>query len=583
MKLKILLLALNAKYIHSSLALRSIKAYCREYQKDITLLEMSINHNENEILKQIYKNQPDIIGISCYIWNMSLVETLLPTLKKILPNTSIILGGPEVSYQNDYLLKEDYVDFIIEGEGEKTWQEYLDYIYKKNISLEEIDGLVYKANQKVVKNKPREALDLNKLPFVYEDLSELDHKIIYYEASRGCPFRCQYCLSSANNSMRFVPIDKVLQHMQYFLDQKVKQVKFVDRTFNAYKSFALKIWEYLIKNDNGITNFHFEIAADLLDEEMLALLIQARKGLFQFEIGIQSTNPKVLKAIQRNMPFEKIKEVILKVKELKTIHQHVDLIAGLPLEDYISFKNSFNDVIATRPDQLQLGFLKLLKGSGLRRDSKKYGIVYKEEAPYEVLYTKVISFDEMLRLHGIEEMLERYYNSGRFHHTLEYLFRLFPTEFDLFEQLWIYWENKHYDEVQHNKIAYYIKLVEFADRIPDVNKIFIRELLRLDLFLHEYIKDIPSELRTVDQSLYKEEKYKILSDEEYLREVSPALYAMDIRHRLRKAHIEYFSYDLYAYMKYKDAILCKENDKKIALLFDYSQVHGVCIKVEEKY
>ncbi len=582
-KLKIILLALNAKYIHSSLALRSIKAYCKEYEKDMILLEMSINHNENEILKQVYKYQPNIIGISCYIWNISLIKQLLPSLKKILPHTSIILGGPEVSYQSDYLLEENNIDFIIEGEGEKTWQEYLDYIYKKSIPIVEIQGLVYKVNDKIVKNKPREALDLSTLPFVYDDISQLDNKIVYYEASRGCPFKCQYCLSSTDSLVRYMPIDKVLEHMQYFLNQKVKQVKFVDRTFNANKNFALEIWKYLIHNDNGTTNFHFEIAGELLNEEMFVLLKHARKGLFQFEIGIQSTNPEVLKRIQRNMPFDKIKAIILKVKELGTIHQHVDLIAGLPLEDYVSFKNSFNDVIAIRPEQLQLGFLKLLKGSGLRRDAKKYGIVYKEEAPYEVLFTHVLSYDELLRLHGIEEMLERYYNSGRFMNTLEYLFNQFSSEFDFFEELWCYWENNHYDEVQHNKIFYYSKLVEFSDRIPNINKVFIRELLRLDLFLHEYVKDIPNELRTIEQSLYKQKSHQLLNDEEYLKDVSQGLYMLDIRHRLRKAHIEYFNYDVYAYMQSKHEKPIKDNDEKIALLFDYSAEDVLCSRVEEHY
>ena len=306
--LKVLLLALNAKYIHTSLALRYIKAYCKDYDKDIHLLETSINNNENEMIKAIYRHQPDILGISCYIWNMSYIKQLLPTLKKILPHTTIILGGPEVSYNSEDLLMNYDVDLIMEGEGEETWKEYLEYRNKGKGTLETIAGLVYKTEQgKIYKTPTRKPLDLKQLPFVYDDMGGLEHKIIYYEASRGCPFNCQYCLSSIEQGVRFVPVETVKEHVAFFLDKRVKQVKFVDRTFNTRKDYAMDIWRYLIEHDNGYTNFHFEIAAELICEEMYDLLEAARPGLIQFEIGVQSTNPKVLEIIKRPMPFEEIK------------------------------------------------------------------------------------------------------------------------------------------------------------------------------------------------------------------------------------------------------------------------------------
>lgn len=310
--MKVLLLALNAKYIHTSLALRYIKSYCKDYESHITILETTINNNETEMIKAIYKEKPDIIGISCYIWNMSFVKTLIPTLRKLLPHTTLVLGGPEVSYEGDHLFEALDIDLVMEGEGEETWKQYLDYRIQGKGSLQDINGIIYKKENVIIKNAPRQPLDLKHLPFVYDSLEGLEHKIIYYEASRGCPFNCQYCLSSTHKGVRFVPLERVKIHLTYFLEQRVKQVKFVDRTFNTKKAYAMAIWEHIIANDNGSTNFHFEIAAELIDDDMLELLKGARNGLIQFEIGVQSTNMKVLEAISRKMPYEDIKEITRK-------------------------------------------------------------------------------------------------------------------------------------------------------------------------------------------------------------------------------------------------------------------------------
>ena len=551
--MKILLVSFNAKYIHSSLALRLIEGYCSDYKEHLEVLELTINHEMHEIIKQLYNKQPDVLGLSCYIWNMDLIEELLPILTKVLPNTKIVLGGPEVSYNSEALFERLPIDLVIENEGEETWYEYLKHLIDGDIVLEEIKGIVYR-NEKgeVVRNQARALMDLANLPFVYDDLSGLEHKIIYYEASRGCPFNCQYCLSSIEKGVRFMPLERVLNELQYFLDKRVKQIKFVDRTFNTRKTFARAIWQYVIEHDNGYTNFHFEIAAELLDDACLEVLKDARPGLIQFEIGVQSTNMDVLTVIDRKMPFEDIKEITLKIKALGNIHQHLDLIAGLPYEDYASF----------RPEQFQLGFLKLLKGSGLRKNAEKYGIVYSPKAPYEVLYTNELSFKELLLLHGIEEMVERYYNSERFKHTLEYLYTLFNSPFDFYEALAHYWEANDYDKIPHKKAAYYILLVPFAKDVEGVNLDLLKELIRFDWYLHEMVKEVPEELMTLDQAPYREQANTIIRDDEYMIDELGVSATWTSRQRLRRMHMEWFSYNVY------------ENNAKLEepspVLFDYT-------------
>ena len=568
--MKVLLLALNAKFIHTSLALRYIKAYSHEYSGQIHILETSINNNENEIIKAIYKEKPDIIGISCYIWNMAYIKMLIPTLKKILPNVTIVLGGPEVSYEGENLLSIPEVDIIMEGEGEETWKEYLDYRILGKGNLSEIAGLVYRNDaEDIQRNMPRQPLDLNNLPFVYDNLEGLEHKIIYYEASRGCPFNCQYCLSSIEQGVRFVPIEKVKQHMAYFLEKRVKQVKFVDRTFNARRQYAMDIWAYLIENDNGYTNFHFEIAAELIHEEMYELLAKARPGLIQFEIGVQSTNTNVLKIIKRPMPFEDIKKVVDRIRDLGNIHQHLDLIAGLPEEDYSSFRKSFNDVMSLRPEQFQLGFLKLLKGSGLREKAEEYGLIYKAEPPYEILYTSYISYDEILRLHGIDDLVDRYYNSGRFKYSLEYFFRCFKYPFDFFESLSKFWEEKGYDVIEHNKMAYYHHLIEFATSTSQVNEIILKEMIRLDYLLHEPIKEMPAQFETINREELKQSFNHLLKDDEWVAAYLPHLQDLAPRQRYRLTYLDAFNYSVWETIDDSEAIVTPVKSVQ-KVLFDYS-------------
>ncbi len=581
--MKALLLALNAKYIHTSLALRSIKAFCKDYEKNIHILEMSINHNENDILKCIYQEKPDIIGISCYIWNMRYVKTLIPILKKILPQATIVLGGPEVSYEGEQILLEYDADIIMQGEGEETWKEYLDYRNGLISHLNEIAGLIYRdADGTIQCNKPRKPLDLRKLPFVYQHLEDLTHKIIYYEASRGCPFNCQYCLSSIEQDVRFVPVDTVKQHMDFFLANKVKQVKFVDRTFNTKKQFAMSIWKHLIEHDNGFTNFHFEIAAELITEDMYDLLAQARPGLIQFEIGVQSTNPTVLKTIKRPMPFEEIKEVVLRIKSLKNIHQHLDLIAGLPGEDYDSFRKSFNDVMSIRPEQFQLGFLKLLKGSGLRENASQFGLIYKSEPPYEILYTSHISYDEILRLHTIDDLVDRYYNNGRFSHALEYLFCYFNTPFDCFEKLSIFWEAQGYHQMEHNKMAHYTHLIAFGKAQDALNMELLKEALRLDYILNETIHEVPFILETINRESIKNDFNALLKNDIWVQEYLPHLINLPPRQRYRKVHLDVFHYPIWDGTHPEQSTTLKPLTHPQKILFDYTTMPPKLLLIHEE-
>jgi len=544
--MKILLIAMNAKFIHSSLALRSIQRYCIKYEANIKKIELTINHYENEILKSIYEEKPDVLAFSCYIWNMEMISKLIPILSKILPNCKIILGGPEVSFNSEELFAENFpLDIVIEGEGEETWYELMNHYVDGSKSLRDINGIVYRDHMGIIqRNSSREPMDLNKIPFVYDDVGKLDHKIIYYEATRGCPFNCQYCLSSTDKGVRFLDLKRVFSDLKFFIDHKVSQVKFVDRTFNCNPKYAMAIWDYLKKNDNGITNFHFEIAADLLTKEILLFLKDTRPTLFQFEIGVQSTNKEVLSLIQRTMDFKEVAQIVKEIKSYQNIHQHLDLIAGLPKEDMASFRQSFNDVMALRPEQLQLGFLKVLKGSGMHRDAKKYGLVYKDIAPYEILYTSHLSYDEMLQLHAIEEIVERYYNSNRFVYSLEYLFTLFDTPFDAVDAFATFWEACGYHLVKHSKNAHYDILLQFTIEKTNANIELMQELARFDLFLHEQLKNLPEKLITTNQDHYKQEIREFYNTEGNIKTFLPELQSFTNTQVSRMAHIEIFSYDI---------------------------------------
>ncbi len=491
--MKILLAACNAKYIHSNLAVYDLQAYASEYTDHIILKEYTINQQKDDIMRDIYLEHPDVVCVSCYIWNISFVKELMSDLAKILPDADFWAGGPEVSYDAEKFLSEN-PEFtgVMVGEGEETFQELSGYYVKKNPEkLENITGICYRDGEKIIHNGWRQIMDLSSIPFIYKDLSEFKNRIIYYESSRGCPFSCSYCLSSVDKKLRFRDIEMVKKELQFFIDHKVPQVKFVDRTFNCKHDHAMAIWKYINDHDNGVTNFHFEISADLLREEELQEMSTMRPGLIQLEIGVQSTNPDTIKAIHRTMDFEKLKGIVDRIHSFGNIHQHLDLIAGLPYEDYDSFRNSFNDVYALKPQQLQLGFLKVLKGSHMMEMCREYGIVYKNREPYEVLSTKWLDYDHVLKLKNVENMVEVYYNSGQFQKTLEYAESFFPDAFSIYEGLGIFYMEKGYGDVSHTRMRRYEILLEYLETVPGISRAEVADRMILDLYLRENLKSRP--------------------------------------------------------------------------------------------
>lgn len=504
--MKILLGAVNAKYIHSNLAVYSLRASAGEYREDILLKEYTINQQEDEILKDIWKSKPDLLFFSCYIWNISFVKEIIRDIHTLLPQVPIWTGGPEVSYDAVQFLEENpQVTGVMKGEGEATFCDILSWYYGtgKYGSLEEIPGIALRQETRVVNNPWRDILDLSTLPFPYEDMEGFEHKIIYYESSRGCPFSCSYCLSSVDKKLRFRDIELVKKELQFFIERKVPQVKFVDRTFNCSHRHAMEIWSYLKEHDLGITNFHFEIAADLLCEEEQELIASMRPGLIQLEIGVQSTNPRTLEEIHRKMDFSKVAACVRKVQEGRNIHQHLDLIAGLPYEDYESFRQSFQDVYALQPEQLQLGFLKVLKGSYMYDRAEQYECRYKKEEPYEVLSTRWLTYDDILKLKQVESMVEVYYNSRQFSHTLPFLVEEFSCAFDFYQSLGAFYEEKGYDEISHSRMRRYEILLEFLKEKTEISLEEVKKLLTIDLYERENLKSRPVWMS--DQHLYQKD------------------------------------------------------------------------------
>ena len=495
--MKILLAACNAKYIHSNLAVYNLKSCSGEYSSRVVVKEYTINQIRDDILKDIYLEQPDVVCFSCYIWNISFVRELVPDLKKILPQVEFWAGGPEVSYDAVEFLKKNPAFFgVMVGEGEETFHELAGYyIERKPETLSGIRGVAFRDENKgrdIVHTGWRELMDLSKVPFAYSNLTEFKNRIIYYESSRGCPFSCSYCLSSIDKKLRFRDIELVKKELQFFIDNKVPQVKFVDRTFNCKHDHAMEIWRYITENDNGITNFHFEISADLLRAEELALMKTMRPGLIQLDIGVQSTNPQTIKAIRRTMDFEKLKGIVEQIHSFGNIHQHLDLIAGLPYEGYDSFHKSFCDVYALRPEQFQLGFLKVLKGSHMMEMTGEYQILYKDREPYEVLSTAWMTYGEILRLKMVESMVEVYYNSGQFKNTLVFLEKYFDDPFRMYEALGRFYEKKGYSEISHSRMRRYEILMEFAGEQKEIPSEALSDVMLLDLYLRENLKSRPS-------------------------------------------------------------------------------------------
>ena len=491
--MKILLVACNAKYIHSNLAVYDLQAYASDYADHIVLKEYTINQQKDDIMRDIYLEHPDVVCVSCYIWNLSFVKELMADLIKILPGADFWAGGPEVSYDAEKFLTENS-EFkgVMVGEGEETFKELAGYYVEKNPqNLKNMTGICYRDGDQIIHNGWRQIMDLSSIPFIYKDLSEFKNRIIYYESSRGCPFSCSYCLSSIDKKLRFRDTETVKKELQFFIDNKVPQVKFVDRTFNCKHDHAMAIWKYINEHDNGVTNFHFEISADLLREEELQEMSTMRPGLIQLEIGVQSTNPDTIKAIHRTMDFEKLKGIVDRIHSFGNIHQHLDLIAGLPYEDYDSFRHSFNDVYALKPQQLQLGFLKVLKGSHMMEMCREYGIVYKTQEPYEVLSTKWLDYDHVLKLKTVENMVEVYYNSGQFQNTLEYLENFFPDAFSIYERLGSFYMEKGYGDVSHTRMRRYEILLEFLEDVPEISMDQVKDQMVYDLYLRENLKSRP--------------------------------------------------------------------------------------------
>ena len=491
--MKILLAACNAKYIHSNLAVYDLQAYASDYADHIVLKEYTINQQKDDIMRDIYLEHPEVVCVSCYIWNLSFVKELMADLIKILPGADFWAGGPEVSYDAEKFLTENS-EFkgVMVGEGEETFKELAGYYVEKNPQdLKDMTGICYRDGDQIIHNGWRQIMDLSSIPFIYKDLSEFKNRIIYYESSRGCPFSCSYCLSSIDKKLRFRDTETVKKELQFFIDNKVPQVKFVDRTFNCKHDHAMAIWKYINEHDNGVTNFHFEISADLLREEELQEMSTMRPGLIQLEIGVQSTNPDTIKAIHRTMDFEKLKGIVDRIHSFGNIHQHLDLIAGLPYEDYDSFRHSFNDVYALKPQQLQLGFLKVLKGSHMMEMCREYGIVYKTQEPYEVLSTKWLDYDHVLKLKTVENMVEVYYNSGQFQNTLEYLEKFFPDAFSIYERLGSFYMEKGYGDVSHTRMRRYEILLEFLEDVPEISMDQVKDQMVYDLYLRENLKSRP--------------------------------------------------------------------------------------------
>ena len=512
--MNILLVAVNAKYIHSNLAVYSLKAYAEKQnclRGSIDIAEYTINQPLDQILMDLYKKKPEILCFSCYLWNISYIEQLVCEISKVMPEIEIWLGGPEVSWNAEEVLQRlPQVRGVMRGEGEETFLDLVHFYEGAFEScgkgLDDILGITYykeevreeKTERFITATEERPVMaDLNGIPFVYEDIEAFEHKIIYYESSRGCPFSCSYCLSSIDKCLRFRDLELVKRELQFFIDHDVPQVKFVDRTFNCRHDHAMEIWRYVAEHDKGVTNFHFEVAADLLNEEEVALIASMRPGLIQLEIGIQSTNMQTIREIRRTMQFEKVKRIVEQIHAKGNIHQHLDLIAGLPYEDYQRFRCSFNEVYALKPEQLQLGFLKVLKGSYMEEKAKDYQLVYQERPPFEVLSTAWISYDEVIALKGIEEMVEVYYNSRQFEKTLELLEKEFDDACAMFEALRDYYEIKELAQINHTRISRYEILFDFVKQLLKEKHLedkiaSYQESLIYDLYLRENIKNRPA-------------------------------------------------------------------------------------------
>lgn len=581
----ILLVGINAKYIHSNLGIYCIHAYARKHginEQDFQIKEYTINQDVDFILGDIYLKKPEMIGFSCYIWNIDFVTEITKELKKIMPDVPVWLGGPEVSYDSDMQLKKyPWVDGIVAGEGEITFYEMINHYLsgsndgsfdKTNISLADIKGIVYRDGENdIVSNAVRPRMCMDDIPFPYTEdagfnIESLKNRIIYYETSRGCPYGCSYCLSSVDKKVRFRKWELVKKELKFFLDMKVPQVKFVDRTFNCDHEHTMKIWKYINENDNGVTNFHFELSAELLTDEEIDYVSNLRPGLVQFEIGVQTANSETLKAIHRNPDLTVLKQKVSKIREKRNIHQHLDLIVGLPYEDYESFRNSYNTVYQMKPDQLQLGFLKVLKGSPIYYDREEFGIVYQDRAPYEVLFTKWISYDDVLKLKRVEDMTERYYNSLQFEASLPFMISFFDTPFDFFMSLGNYYHEMKYEGIHQSRLQNYEILLEFAVEkcgIDDEKRVILEQFIIYDLYARENLKNRPKFIKWQSE-IQKDEVREFYQKEEQSHTYLLGYDGNDWKQLHRMTHLQQFEINI---LKYIETGIVE--NKKSRLLFDY--------------
>ncbi len=563
--MKIFLTAINAKYIHSNLAVYSLRAYAKAFQEQIEIGEYTINNRVDYILEQIYKAKPDVLCFSCYIWNIGYVEELITEYHKLCPEVPIWVGGPEVSYEVETFLEEHpQVTGVMIGEGERTFQQLCEYYANQNGTLKELNGIAYKdpVSGEVIFTQPQEPMNMSDIPFCYDHIENFENRIIYYESSRGCPFNCSYCLSSIDKKLRFRDTELVKKELAFFIEKKVPQVKFVDRTFNCKHDHAMEIWRFVKEHDNGITNFHFEISADLLNEEELALIHDMRPGLIQLEIGVQSTNEPTIREIHRTMKLELLKDIVRKIQSGGNIHEHLDLIAGLPYEDYAAFTKSFDEIYELKPNQLQLGFLKVLKGSYMYGHAAEYEIVYHEKTPYEVMKTKWLSFDDVLKIKQVEEMLEVYYNSGQFEITMKVLEPLFDSAFMMFQELGAFYEAKGYFGMSHSRIRRAEILLEFMRERKSSGAVMqmLEESLTFDLYYRENCKSRPSWAP------------------------SPAEFKEQTRYYCKngaKSHLEPFHYRFPEKSKKALQEVPKRLEKPVYMLFDYENRdpldHQACV------
>lgn len=491
-RMKIVLTAINSKFIHSNLAVRYLKAFTKDLPYECTIREFSINDRKEKILEELIGEKADVIAFSSYIWNIEYVASIARLIKLVDDSIEILIGGPEASYDSRNFLDSNDADYVIEGEGEETYKEF---VQSKLQSLGKkidtpINGLYIKKDSEILYGGKRQLMNMEKLVFPYGEEDSLDNKIVYYEASRGCPFKCAYCLSSTEHGVRFLNGERVKKELDYFIKKGVRLVKFVDRTFNCNKNFAEDIWKFIIESDTN-TLFHFEISGDLLSEDEIKLLSRASRGRIQFEVGVQTTNDEVLKNIDRFVTFSDISEKVIELGKVKNIRQHLDLIAGLPGEDFSSFKKSFNDVYCIEPDELQLGFLKLLKGSKMREEAPKWEMVYSPYPPYEILRTSTLSYEEIVKIKRLEEVFDKYYNSGKFKTILKYMSALFETPFDFYMSLGTYYYERGFYNRNISSVDFYKVFVDFNRDKLNGNRKIVNEIVKYDFLMNNRKRWLP--------------------------------------------------------------------------------------------